>query len=100
MLLAVIASMYAVYHGPDGLATIARRVHRLTTILHDGLTRLGVDVGNKVTNFGESRIKHAVKYDLPSVRSIAHRHDPGLLDHHDHRALPSGRLRTHPARRD
>ena len=39
VLLAVIAGMYAVYHGPEGLARIARRVHRLTTILHAGLAR-------------------------------------------------------------
>ena len=46
VLLAVIASMYAVYHGPEGLATIARRTHRLTTILATGLERLGVAVEN------------------------------------------------------
>jgi glycine dehydrogenase len=44
VLLAVIASMYAVYHGPDGLATIARRVHRYTAILRAGFERLGIDV--------------------------------------------------------
>ena len=41
VLLAVIASMYAVYHGPDGLAGIARRIHRRTAILANGLRRLG-----------------------------------------------------------
>jgi len=41
VLLAVIAGMYAVYHGPEGLTTIARRVHRLTAILKVGLERLG-----------------------------------------------------------
>ncbi len=41
VLLAVMASMYAVYHGPQGLARIARRVHRLTAILAEGLARLG-----------------------------------------------------------
>ncbi len=41
VLLAVIAGMYAVYHGPEGLTTIARRVHRLTAILKAGLERLG-----------------------------------------------------------
>ncbi|MDH5244879.1 MAG: aminomethyl-transferring glycine dehydrogenase [Betaproteobacteria bacterium] len=41
VLLAVIAGMYAVYHGPAGLTTIARRVHRLTAILKAGLERLG-----------------------------------------------------------
>ncbi|HEY2863155.1 MAG TPA: aminomethyl-transferring glycine dehydrogenase [Casimicrobiaceae bacterium] len=46
VLLAVIASMYAVYHGPRGLATIAARVHRLTGILSAGLRQLGLDVVN------------------------------------------------------
>jgi glycine dehydrogenase len=41
VLLAVIASMYAVYHGPEGLTAIARRVHRLTAVLAEGLRRLG-----------------------------------------------------------
>src|SRR5687768_2202316 len=41
VLLAVMASMYAVYHGPQGLARIARRVNRLTAILRAGLERLG-----------------------------------------------------------
>jgi glycine dehydrogenase len=41
VLLAVIASMYAVYHGPEGLAHIARRVHRRALVLAAGLRRLG-----------------------------------------------------------
>jgi glycine dehydrogenase len=41
VLLAVMASMYAVYHGPEGLARIARRTHRLTAILAAGLRELG-----------------------------------------------------------
>ena len=44
VLLAVIAGMYAVYHGPAGLTTIARRVHRLTAILRAGLIRTGFAV--------------------------------------------------------
>ena len=44
VLLAVMASMYAVYHGPDGLRRIARRTHRLTAILAEGLRRGGVEV--------------------------------------------------------
>ena len=44
VLLAVIASMYAVYHGPEGLTTIARRVHRLTAILKAGLSKMGFEV--------------------------------------------------------
>src|SRR6266513_463661 len=44
VLLAVIASMYAVYHGPRGLRAIAERVHRLTSHLADGLQALGFKI--------------------------------------------------------
>ncbi|HVE13130.1 MAG TPA: aminomethyl-transferring glycine dehydrogenase [Elusimicrobiota bacterium] len=44
VLLAVMASMYAVYHGPDGLEAIARRVRRLASALALGLQRLGCEV--------------------------------------------------------
>jgi glycine dehydrogenase len=44
VLLAVIASMYAVYHGPKGLRAIAERVHRLTSRLTDRLRGLGCSV--------------------------------------------------------
>ncbi|HEX5640459.1 MAG TPA: aminomethyl-transferring glycine dehydrogenase, partial [Burkholderiaceae bacterium] len=44
VLLAVMASMYAVYHGPDGLTRIAQRVHRLTAIFAEGLKRGGLKV--------------------------------------------------------
>ncbi|TDC94636.1 glycine dehydrogenase (aminomethyl-transferring) [Nonomuraea deserti] len=44
VLLAVIASMYAVYHGPEGLRRIAHRVHRHAAALADGLRRAGVEV--------------------------------------------------------
>ncbi|AJO81308.1 aminomethyl-transferring glycine dehydrogenase [Pseudomonas sp. MRSN 12121] len=42
VLLANIASFYAVYHGPQGLRRIAQRVHRLTCILAAGLERKGI----------------------------------------------------------
>jgi glycine dehydrogenase len=41
VLLAVVASMYAVYHGPKGLRAIAERIHALTVVLARGLARLG-----------------------------------------------------------
>jgi glycine dehydrogenase len=44
VLLAVMAGMYAVYHGPEGLKGIARRTHRYATILAAGLTAGGVEV--------------------------------------------------------
>lgn len=44
VLLAVIAGMYAVYHGPEGLKTIAQRVNRYTAILTAGLKQSGAQV--------------------------------------------------------
>jgi glycine dehydrogenase len=48
VLLAIMASMYAVYHGPDGLRAIARRVHALAAALAAGLGRLGHETGDAV----------------------------------------------------
>jgi len=69
VLLAVIASMYAVYHGPKGLRAIAERVHRLTSQLADGLRALGCTIRHE--NFfdtvrvevesSEVILEHAVK---------------------------------------
>ncbi|MER7520464.1 aminomethyl-transferring glycine dehydrogenase [Streptomyces sp. NPDC126499] len=44
VLLAVMAGMYAVYHGPDGLKQIARRTHRYAAILAAGLRAGGVEL--------------------------------------------------------
>lgn len=44
VLLAVVASMYAVYHGPDGLTRIATRLHQLTAALAEGVRRIGLRV--------------------------------------------------------
>lgn len=45
VLLAIMAGMYAVYHGPEGLKRIGARVHMLTAALAEGLEALGHDVG-------------------------------------------------------
>ncbi len=44
VLLAVMASMYAVYHGPDGLREIAQNIHQLTATLAAGLKKLGYKI--------------------------------------------------------
>jgi glycine dehydrogenase len=44
VLLAIMAGMYAVYHGPEGLKAIARRVHGLAKTLAEGLHRLGCEL--------------------------------------------------------
>jgi len=46
VLLAIMASMYGVYHGPEGLQRIARRVHGLTKLLARVLTKAGFSVGD------------------------------------------------------
>src|SRR5213078_3289160 len=47
VLLAVMASMYAVYHGPEGLYAIARRVHSFASKLASGLSQLGFEISHK-----------------------------------------------------
>jgi glycine dehydrogenase len=69
VLLAVIASMYAVYHGPEGLRAIAERVHKLTSQLADDLRALGCTITHE--NFfdtirvevesSEAILEHAAK---------------------------------------
>ncbi|MEL7036281.1 MAG: aminomethyl-transferring glycine dehydrogenase [Cyanobacteria bacterium J06592_8] len=56
VLLAVIAGMYAVYHGPDGLKQIAQTVHQLTAILAEGLQKLGYEVSHQ-SYFDTLRVK-------------------------------------------
>ncbi len=46
VLLAVMASMYAVYHGPEGLKRIAERIHGLAAVLAAGMRRLGHTIGS------------------------------------------------------
>src|ERR1700674_236152 len=47
VLLAVVASMYAVYHGPQGLTRIARRAHGFAAALAEGLRRLGYTIAHE-----------------------------------------------------
>jgi len=65
-LLAVMASMYAVYHGPDGLKEIANHVHSLATKTYKGLKEIGINVGEHnffdtvlIKNISSSEIKSA-----------------------------------------
>ncbi len=48
VLLAVMAGMYAVYHGPEGIKYIANRIHSLTNILNDALLKLGLKQSNEI----------------------------------------------------
>ena len=44
VLLAVLAGMYGVYHGPDGIKRLAAKVHRMTLILSSSLKKMGIEV--------------------------------------------------------
>jgi glycine dehydrogenase len=46
VLLAVVASMYAVYHGPNGLKRIASRIHQYATVLAESLKTLGFEIAH------------------------------------------------------
>lgn len=56
VLLAVIASMYGVYHGPDGLKAIAKRIHTLTQTVRAGLLELGHSIDEDLV-FDTLRVK-------------------------------------------
>jgi glycine dehydrogenase len=62
VLLAVMAGMYAVYHGPDGLAAIARRVHRYAVVLAAGLRE--IDAAQP----GSAEVVHDEFFDTVLVR--------------------------------
>src|SRR5256714_9048874 len=80
VLLAVIASMYAVYHGPKGLRAIAERVHRLTSRLADGLRTLGYTIAHErffntirvEVESSEDILQHAAKADC-NLRALGSR---------------------------
>ena len=76
VLLAVMASLYACYHGPQGLTTIARRVHRLTATLAAGLRRIGAEV---LTNAFFDTIAVRVA-DAATVHAAAHAKEMNLRE--------------------
>jgi len=81
VLLAIMAGMYAVYHGPEGLRRIAARVHGLTLLLAEGLRRLGFDVAPKVF-FDTIRVPVA-KTQADQIVFRANEHGVNLRLHED-----------------
>src|SRR5690606_13631435 len=71
VLLAVMAAMYAVYHGPDGLTRIARRVARLTPILKAGLQRMGYERYHRDSAFDTLGIRTGERTDALMARAVA-----------------------------
>jgi len=80
VLLAIIASMYGVYHGPDGLTNIAKRIHAQTQTIGVGISELGHEVlGGTV--FDTLRIK--VRGESESVLGAARARRINLRDFGD-----------------
>ncbi|MEZ6171763.1 MAG: aminomethyl-transferring glycine dehydrogenase [Phycisphaerales bacterium] len=69
-LLAIVASMYGVYHGPDGLRTIAHRVHNLAAAAIVGIESLGHETIGDTAFFDTLRVK-LNEIDLDSVLEAA-----------------------------
>ncbi|GGD32253.1 aminomethyl-transferring glycine dehydrogenase [Flavobacterium orientale] len=70
VLLAVMAGMYAVYHGPKGLQYIADKVHASAVTLAEALNKLGVYQTN--TAFFDTI---SVKADATKVKAVAEKHE-------------------------
>ena len=78
-LLAIMANFYAVYHGPQGLKTIAARVHRLTTILATGLSRLGIQTQN-TSYFDTLSIDVGTQQQAIIERALANKYNLRIVD--------------------
>ena len=75
-LLANIAAMYAVYHGPAGLAAIAQRVHRHTRVLAAGVAKLGHSV--LTTAYFDTLAIQLKGYTSKEIVTIAEKHGVNL----------------------
>ena len=69
---AVVASMYAVYHGPEGLKRMAERTARLAAILKAGLAQLGFSHDHHATAFDTLSLKTGVQTDAIAARAVQH----------------------------
>jgi glycine dehydrogenase len=81
VLLSVMASMYAVYHGPEGLKKIAGRIHGLAKVLESGIKALGLKQVNenyfdtlKIAVADKKAIEHAAVKSEINLRYFADNH--------------------------
>lgn len=80
VLLAVMASMYGVYHGPDGLTVIAKDIHCMTQALRVGLLDAGHEIGDNLV-FDTLRVK--VNGDADAILKSARDRRINLRDYGD-----------------
>jgi glycine dehydrogenase len=78
-----LAAMYAIYHGPEGLRQIARRIHLLACLLAAGLRRLGYEVD--LAPFFDTLQVHLARASSNVIMRIAEEHQINLraLNEHD-----------------
>ncbi|AGX88395.1 aminomethyl-transferring glycine dehydrogenase [Candidatus Symbiobacter mobilis] len=90
---AIVAAMYAVYHGPEGLRRIASAIARRTAVLAQGLRELGqtvvhasafdtitIDVGSASSSIVERALAAGVNLGVPTMPDVHDVHDvPGTL---------------------
>lgn len=95
-LLANMASLYACYHGAEGLKQIAQRVHTLTEVLAAGLEKLGHSLSAS-DRFDTVRVNLGDKRSADIIKiAEAHRINLRVIDDRTHRHLPR---RSHQHRR-
>jgi glycine dehydrogenase len=82
VLLAIMASMYAVYHGPEGLRRIAERVHGLAVVLAAGLRQLGFEVATEA--YFDTILVRLTKTQSESILIRANEAGINLRRHEDH----------------
>ncbi|MCX7872547.1 MAG: aminomethyl-transferring glycine dehydrogenase, partial [Verrucomicrobiae bacterium] len=73
---AIMAAMYAVYHGPEGLKKIAARIHALTTLLAKGLEKVGYTVVHK--NFFDTLLVMSRSVSSEQIQKIAEKHEVNI----------------------
>lgn len=78
-LLAIMAGMYAVYHGPDGLKAIAKEINRLTTVLAENLM---ANQNNVITKYYFDTI--TVQADKETIRNIKAATNSAGMNFHYH----------------
>ncbi|MEE3036795.1 MAG: aminomethyl-transferring glycine dehydrogenase [Bacteroidota bacterium] len=69
VLLAVMAGMYGVFHGPKRLKNMARKIHNLASILSDGLTQLGFRQLNE--NYFDTILIHTKNVSMDTLKVFA-----------------------------
>jgi glycine dehydrogenase len=82
VLLAIMASMYAVYHGPEGLRRIAERIHGLAVVLAEGLRQLGFSV--TAAAYFDTILVHLTKMQSESILMRANDRGINLRRYEDH----------------